>query len=208
MGNAMAVLVGRAMEGFSGGDFRAGFKVKNLLPAQRSIKGIGTMDADAGFGRVPVTVGTGYELQSGGRCEQFKRVMGIVKLRRRGGEDELETFVGGNDRQQSVHEFAQIADESDFVQQHRSRPRTRRSDVGRDDFGAGVAGGRVINAEFQTLLRKQLSKTRGGNVFGARAPSTDNFFVRGGVEGFKFNFRNVLGRGQKNGGFTKFSPKA
>src|ERR1700677_3002817 len=199
MGNAMAVLVGRAMEGFSGGDFRAGFKVKNLLPAQRSIKGIGTMDADAGFGRVPVTVGTGYKLQSGGRCEQFKRVMGIVKLRRRGGEDELETFVGGNDRQQRVHEFAQIADESDFVQQHRSRPRTRRSDVGRDDFGAGVAGGRVINAEFEALLAKKIGKVGKVMLF--------NLAVIHAIEGFKFEFGWRGEEGSKARGVTVGGPK-
>jgi hypothetical protein len=141
MGDAMAVLVGRAMKSIGGGDFRAGLEVEDALPAEVGVKGIGAMDADTGLRYIPVAAGIGLTVVTGGRGEQFKGVMGIVELRRRGGKDEFEAFIGGDDGQQCIHQLAEIADKGDFVQQDGSRPRPRRGDVGRDDFSAGIAGG-------------------------------------------------------------------
>ncbi len=65
MGDAMAVLVRRAIEGFGRRDFHTGFQVENLLSGQRGIKSIGAMDANAGLRRVPVAFGTSFELDFG-----------------------------------------------------------------------------------------------------------------------------------------------
>ena len=98
MGDAMAVLVGGAVEGFAGRDFQAGFEVEDFFAGEVGVEGVGAMDADAGFGLIPVAFGAGLEVQAGGRGEEFEGVMGIVKLGRGGGEDELELFVRGDDR--------------------------------------------------------------------------------------------------------------
>lgn len=186
MGDTVAVLVGRALEGFRGCDFLAGFEVEDFLSGQRGIEGVGPMNADAGLGRVPVACRIGFKFQSGGRGQQFKTIMCIVKLRRGGGENEFEIFVRGDDRQESGHEFAEVADESDFIEQDGSRPRAGGGDIGRNDLGAGETGGRVINAKFEALLAEEAGEIGEAVFF--------NLAVILAVEGFKLE---LWLRGQK-----------
>jgi hypothetical protein len=120
--DAMAVLVRGALKGFGGGNLRARLEVVDLLARQCRIKRIRPMHPHVRLRRVPITLGLRLKLYVRGRREEFVTVMGIVKLRRRGGEDELELWVRRDDRRQRVHQFTEIADESDFIQQHRAGP--------------------------------------------------------------------------------------
>ncbi len=199
MGDAMAVFVGGAGEGFAGSDFQTGFEVEDFFAGEMGVEGVGAMDADAGFGLIPVAFGAGLEGDAGGRGEEFEGVMGIVKLGRGGGEDEFELFVGGDDGQEGGHEFAEVADEGDFVEQDGAGPGAGGGEVGGDDFGAGVNGGAVIDAELEALLGKEFGETGGGDLFGARATATDDFFAGHGIEGFKFDAGEAALHGLEDG---------
>jgi hypothetical protein len=175
VGDAVAEFVWGAAEGFGGGDFGAGAEVEDFLAGEVGVEGVGAVDGDLALAFVPVAGGVGMELEAWGRGEEFEGVVGVVELGRGGGEDEFEVFVGGDDWEEGDDEVFEVVDEGDFVEEDVAGPGAGGGEVRGDDFGAGVGGFVVVNAEFEFLGLEEFGE-------GVRVEALEDF-VFGGVGG-------------------------